>query len=385
MLSGAMSVNGQLNYLNYFDEALAIDFDSWDFGGVTSAIPFVSGVYVICEFNCFVVGFNDNILRINANGQVQVPSADSRFGNPEVKIGGNYGCSLFDKNTIRKKDGYVQFLDTREGGLVQSNYSDDVIVSRVDETKGVVGGVDSWLRAKIKYVQQWNQTHSNKKYFHGTINPAARVYLLSDFTIRSTDYVNEERGVSIESHETLSFDYRNRFFRQFLSETPQGFSYMEGQSKDLQFFLFADKIYTHYSMTANKTYNIIFGTSVERVLRICSVLDGMQKKQFNNLTVFGKYLYFADQVFTDSNQRSRILKAAFRQGDSYWSAPILCNLDTPADSNIPERFARNILDGQKMYGSFIDIRLIGNPQDNNIYTEITGFIIEVQAEGKVLS
>lgn len=384
-VSGAMSVNGQLNYLNYFDEKLTIDVDSWDFGGITSVIPFVSGVYVICAYNCFVMGFNDNILRVNKNGQVEIPSADSRFGNPEVKIGSHYGCSLFDKNTIRKKDGWVQFLDTREGGLIQSSFGNDAMVSRRDDSKGIVGGIDSWLRAKIKYIQNYNLTHTDKKYFHGTINPAARVYMLSDFTIRSTDFVNEERGMAIEQHETVAFDYLNKFFRQFLSETPQGFSYMEGQGKDLQLFLFADKIYTHYSTSPNKTYNNIFGTVVNRVIRPVVVIDKMQKKKFDNVTVMGKHLYFADQVLTESNQRSRILKAAFRQGDFYWGAPVLCNLDTPVDSNTPEKSGLNLLDGQKMYGSILDIRFIGNPDDDNVLTELVGLAVEVEPEGKVLS
>jgi hypothetical protein len=384
MLSGALSVNGQLNYLNYFDDKLAIDFDSWDFGGITSGIPFVGGVYFICNFNCFAVGFNDNTLRVNANGQVIIPSADSRFGNPEVKIGGDNGCSLFDKNTIRKEDGKIQFIDSRKGGLIQSNYSQETIVSKIDLSKEVTGGVDSWLRAKIKYIQQWNKGHVNKKYFHGTINPAAREYLLSDFTIRSTDYVNNERAIRIEKHETLVFDYLANFFREFISPTPQGYGYMEGQIKDLQLFSFTNKIYTHYTTDEVKVYNIFYGTSVNRVIRIVMVLDGMQKKQFQNLTVMGKHLYFADVVLTDSGQRSRILKAAFRQGDGYWGAPILCNLDSPVDSNVPDRTVNSLMDGQKMYGSIIDIRLIGNPADDNIFTELLGLIVEVQAEGKVL-
>jgi len=112
------------------------------------------------------------------------------------------------------------------------------------------------------------------------------------------------------------------------------------------------------------------------------VIDGFQKKQFSNITVLGKYLYFSDYNRTDSNQESRILIAAWKQGNFYWGAPILCNLLTPSDPNYPGRI--NLTDGNKMYGSVLDIRLVGNPADDTAYSELLGVIIEVQAEGKVL-
>lgn len=385
MLSGALSVNGQLNYLNYFDEALSIDFKTWNFGGVVSAIPFIAGVRVICQYNCFTVGFNDNTLRTNQNGQIIMPSAESRFGNPEVSIGNNYGCSFFDKNTIRQKDGLIQYVDIREGVLIQDNYAKSVPVSKSEPSKNIVGGVNSWLLSKIKYIQQWNRTNANKKYFIGTINPAAKEYWLTDFTIRGTEYINNEREVAIQKHETICFDFMNGFFREFVSPTPQGYGYIEGQLNNIQLFSFSDKVYTHYTTNPDKTYNTFYGVVCSRVIRPVIVIDGFQKKQFANVTVMGKHLYYSDYNRTESNQQSRILIAAWKQGDFYWNAPILCNALTPADTNLPDRAARNILDGDKMYGSIFDIRLVGNPADDTIYTELLGIIVEAQAEGKVLA
>lgn len=385
MLSGALSVNGQLNYLNYFDELLAIDFDSWDFGGIVSLIPFVGGVRMICQFNCATAGFNDNMLRVNANGQVIVPSADSRFGNPQTEIGNNYGCSFFDKNTIRSKHGKIQFLDSREAVLLQDNYSQSTVVSKIDLQKNIVGGINSWLVAKVKYMQEWNRNHVNKKYFTGTIDPAARAYLLTDSEIRNPDYVNNEREVKIQEHETIQLDLLTLYWRQFIGYTPQGYGYIEGQVKNLQLFSFAEKVNFHYSTSPNKTFNTFYGVVVSRVIRPVIVIDGFQKKQFANITVMGKHLYFSDYNRTDSNQESRILIAAWKQGDFYWSAAIRCNVLTPNDPNYPTRFANNIMDGNKMYGSVFDIRLIGNPADDTIYTELLGMIVEVQPEGKVMA
>lgn len=382
MLSGALSVNGQLNYLNYFEDILALDFDTWNFGPIVSIIPFVGGIRVICQNNCFAVGFNDNTLRISESGQVIVPSADSRFGNPEVKIGNNYGCTLFDKNTIRSKEGLIHFLDTDEAALIQDNYSVSTIVSRIG--RNVVGGVNSWLVPKVKYVQEWNRTHANKKYFVGTINPAANEYIIGDFEIRGNEFVNNERQVAIEKNETICFDFTNGFFREFVSFTAQGYGYLEGQVKSLQLFSFTDTAYIHYTTAINKTYNTFYGTICSRVIRPVLVMDGFQKKQFTVATVMGNNLYFCDYNRTDSGQESRILIANWRKGQNYWSAPILCNLLTLPDPNVPNQTANSIFDGDKLYGSILDIRFIGNPSEDAVYTELQGFVIEANADQKVM-
>jgi len=384
MLSGALSVNGQLNYLNYFDERLAIDFDNWDFGGIVSIRPFVGGIRCICQYNHFTVGFNDNMLRVDENGRVTVPSADSKFGNPEVKIGNNFGCSFWDKNTIRSKDGLIQYVDSREGTLMQDNYQTSTVVSQVDEKAGVVGGINSWLVAKIKYMERWNRTQETKKYFTGSIDPAARAYLLTDFEIGSTVYVNEERGVKIEAQETLQFDYSTLHTRQFIGYTPQGYGYLEGQLNNIQLFSFTNKVNYHYTTALVKTYNTFYGVVCNRVIRPVVVLDGFQKKQFTVLTVMGNFLYFCDTNRTDSGQQSRILIANWDKGLNYFSAPILCNLLTLTDPNLPNIPANNIFDGDKMYGSIFDFRMIGDPSQDTINSELQGFVVEAISDQKII-
>jgi hypothetical protein len=383
MLSGAISVNGQLNFFNYFDEALSKNFNTWDFGGVVAALPQTGVVLVICQNDTFTVGYADNLLRQTPSG-IQVPSGENAFGEPNRKLGLNYGCSFFDKNTIREKQSLVQWLDSRECALIQHNYSDVYIVSRVDLSKGIVGGIDSWLRSKVKYVQEWNKNNpENKKYFHGGIDPNARQYLLSDYTIGQSEYVNNEREVKVEKNETIAFDYLNNFFREFISYTPQGYAFLEGQAKDIQLFSVANNtLFLHYTQSLAKQFNIFYGQSVNRVIRTVTVLDKMQKKKFLTITVMGKNLYFADQIITDSNQLTRMLKSAFKQGDFYWQGAVRCNLATPNDPNYPGKFEKNVLEGDLMYGSILDVRLIGDPDEDTVFTELVGIIVDANQEGK---
>lgn len=372
-LSGALSVNGQLNFLNYFDEDKKINFNSWDFGGIVAMLPETAIILMVCQNICFTVGYNDNILRTNANGEIISPSAEDRFGKPNVNIGNDYGCLLFDKNTIRRKQGLVQFLDTSEACLIQHNWQDANPVSN--------GVIESWLRPKIKYINEYNKTNVNKKYWHGGIDPAANAYNLTDFTLRSDSYVNTERGYDITTQETFSFDFYNKIFRVWWGFTPQGYVYLSSDLLDKQVFSMAKgNIYYHYNTNSDEQeFGTVYGEVVEKVFRFVCVTDNMKQKYANAIQVYcPQSVYFADQILTDNGQRSRILKDHWKKGQSFYSAPFLCDVNTNADPNIPTQTGINkIVDGNKLYGTIFDIRLISDPEKNNQYTQLTGAVVSV--------
>ncbi len=59
-----------------------------------------------------------------------------------------------------------------------------------------------------------------------------------------------------------------------------------------------------------------------------------------------------------------------------WSAPFLCDLNTPYDPNRPEQTGVNkLMDGNNLLGTWIDVRLIGDPEMNDKYSELTGVTI----------
>lgn len=371
-LTGALSVNGQLNYLNYFDDAQKRNFDTWDFYGIVAVIPQPGLLLVICQQDAFTVGFNDNILRVDEQGNVVVPAADQKFGNPVTKVGNNYGCSLFDKNTIRNREGIVHYLDSSKAYLIQHDFNNPVPVS--------MNIIDSWLVPKVKAINQWNAENEDKRYWVGTIDPASNAYILSDSIIHGTTFVNHERGINIESQETLSFDIYKKVFRVWFGFTPQGYLMLDDQLNDKQLFSFAkNNCYFHYTTDANKTYGSIYGETVERVIRFVAVLDSFKKKEalsIANYCVQSKY--FADQIINDSGQVSRILLAYWKQGDFFSSAPVLCNLNTLTDPNRPlQTGANRLVDGDKMEGAILDVRLIGDPAKNETFSSWLGATVNV--------
>lgn len=367
-LSGVISPNGRLNFLNYFDDAKKQVFKIADNSGITAAFYDNGVVLCLTGYDNFTVGFNDNLVRINADGTATASSAGSLFGNPERKIGNNYGCQLIDKNSIVKYNGLISFIDRARCDLLQSNFSDIQSYSK--------NVCDGWLREKIKSIIQ----EDNSRYFIGGIDPISPAYLLTDFDSKNKTYLNQLREENPKQSETVKFDLYTRDLREFLPATPAYWCYLDSDILNVQLFSVANGIiYSHYNITSNGQYNIVYGTSVEKIVRQVVVLDNFKKKRPLWVEVYcTQENYFSDKVLTDSNQRSRLLLSKWKKGEYFYSAPFGCDLNTNADSNLPLQTGVNkISDGDPLYGTIVDIRLVGEPSKQNMYSELTGLIVHL--------
>lgn len=375
-LSGALSETGQLNFLNYFDSGKKTNFSDTYINGIVSVLPYPGILLIIGQSDNFIVGFNDNLMRINADGTAQAASIANAFGKPQTKITGNYGCLLFDKNTISRFENIVQWLDSSRSTVVQHNYQHAIQVTKADPAVGVVGGVDSWIRPKIKAVQAYNLTNGNKRYFHGIINPVNQEYLLTDFIIGANNYVNTERGMNIFVPETISFNTVAKFWRMWYGFVPAMYAQLQGEVSAQQLFSFVNGVpYKHYSVSG-QGYGVLYGIQANRVFEVVAVIDGMNKKRFNNISQYCKQAqYFCDRARTENDQETRILLANWLQAEYGWYAPLFCDLNTPFSENLPKQTGElKIMEGNVMYGNFIIIRMVGNPTEDTKYSELQGII-----------
>lgn len=375
-LSGALSETGQLNFLNYFDSAKKTNFSDTYINGIVSVLPYPGILLVIGQSDNFIVGFNDNLMRVNADGTAQAASIANSFGKPQTKITGNYGCLLFDKNTISRYENTVQWLDSSRSTVVQHNYQQAIQVTKADPAVGVVGGMDSWIRPKIKAVQAYNLANGNKRYFHGIINPVNQEYILTDFIIGANNYVNSERGVNIFVPETVSFNTVTKFWRPWYGFVPAMYAQLQGEVSAQQLFSFVNGIpYKHYSVSG-QGYGMIYGVQANRVFEVVAVIDGMNKKKFNTISQYCKQAqYFCDRARTENDQETRILLENWLQAEYGWHAPFFCDLNTPFSENLPKQTGElKIMEGNVMYGNFIIIRMVGNPTEDNKYSELQGII-----------
>lgn len=362
-LSGVISPNAQLNYLNYFDEDQKVDFNVNDTGGIVYVRIKTGMVLIVCQFKNFIVGFNDNVARLNSENIVVVPSGENKFGLPERNTSADYGCQLFDKSTIREMEGLVHFLDRNRVAILQNNFQTTIDVSRYNPKNSTIV---SWLTKKIKYQQKYNLGNNDKRYFHSAINPQNFEWVLSEYSIGSNDFINSERGENVSKHETISFDIFAKVWKSFYSFTPEYMSFLEGANDGQLFFYFKNGIPYSNSLLNNTSFNKFFGVQCERIYRTIFNTDGFKKKKFQSIAVYcPQSMYFSDKIITENKQLSRILKRYFKKAEYMWSAPFLC--DTKDGSKVT--------DSDTLTGSWIDIRLVGDKEKDNIYSELYGIIV----------
>lgn len=368
-LSGALSINGQLNYLNYFDNAKMTNLNLPNTtGGIVAMFFEVGIVLMIFQYDYCTVGFDDNIARVNGDGQLIAPSIDNQFGKPQRKIGNNNGCLLIDKNTIVKWNGLISYLDRASADLVQHNFS--------QAESYIFAQCASWFKPKLSAVQ-----NDSNRYFIGGVNPFTNEYFLTDTALENTIFVNNERKPNVTKPETNSFDILTKEYRGAFSFIPEYYASLDSDILGKQFFTFkSGEPYSHVNINENQKFNVFYGEKVERVIHPVFVLDGIKKMRPKWVENYGNR-FFVDRIITDSNQESRILLEHWVRNDDLYAAPVLCDLKTPADlSYKPETGENKILDGTPLHAGWIDMRFIGDPAEDEFYTQTAGIVLHLYAQ-----
>jgi len=374
-ITGTLSINGVLNYMQYFDENLMTDFDVKNTLGISGAIAEVGQVFFITPNGNFKVGFNDNLLRLVASGNVQVPSGDSVWGRPQKSAadGEYYGCQYKDKNSIQYYNGFVHFVDRNRCEILQYNFSSFRSLTK-DETLILPnvkkGKIDSTFRAKLKAI-----AFDKRKYFIGGINPLTEKYLVTDFSLDFPTYINQDRQPSTVLSDTIVFDINTGDVDGFVSFTPEMYAWLDGDILNKQLFSFKNaEIFSHNNIFRNDSFNNFFGVQCESVIEI--VFAGIPQSQmfFLSLSNWCKQnKFFADRIITQTGQSSYLLLDNFVWHQFFSSAGLLKDVNTLTDTNTTETVLNNIVsEGNPLYGQWIQIRLISDPASNNNYMEYMG-------------
>jgi len=365
-ISGALSVNGQLNYLCYFDSKKMTDFDVPESDGICAVFQEIGKIFVITQMDCWVVGYNDNLARVNQDGTVQAGSISNAFGKPQRKEGGGFGCDFKDKLSVKVRGNKIMWVDRDAAEAVQYDWRD---VKSLTSDK-----CDAWFRAKVKKVLE-----DENSFFIGGIDPIKEGYLLSNNNILAPVYINQERGPAALLPETVEFSIESGDLKGWWSFVPECFAHLDGDVLNNQMFSFKEGVaWSHYNGKQNNSYNRFYGTLCEKVIRpIFAGENPFDKKMFLAITVYCEnQKFFSDKIFTEAKQESRLLLDWWEKEVYFSVAAFLCDLNTVADPNLlNETGVNKLLDGDKLYGNWIDVRLIGDLDANEKYCEILGIQI----------
>lgn len=367
-LSGTLSQTGQLNFLNYFDNARKFNFSGLN--GITGIYPERGEVLILGQSDWFVVGFNDTLLRANSQGQVLVPSIANTFGQPGNKVGNNYGCQLFDKNSIAKREGRVVWVDTERSSLVLNDYSKSTPVSNQ--------GMSGYYTTKIKSVQQFNVSNGSTRYFVGVINPINNEYLLTDYIIKSNNFINTLRDYNVQVQETTAFGIYTNIFKGSYGFTYEFYAYLDGELNDQQLFSFKNaQPYRHYTTQGTISYGKMHGVTIGRNIRFVVAQEPLKKKMLQSFATYCKQgAYFCDNVISEIGQQSRTLLPNMTSADYGFFGAFLCDQNTQSNSNLPSETGINkLMDGDLLTGLHFTVDIVGDPAFDNQFSELHGVVV----------
>lgn len=372
-LSGVLGTNGIINFLHYFDDKRKTDFEEDMLGAITGVVADLNRMVVICDTGNYVVGYDDNSIQASSHGAgLELRSLDKEFGKPQRVPGDHYGCAKFDRNTISFLKEII-WLNAQQACLVKHDYSRAVEIS---------GDFASFLRQKVKSVKKFNKTAVLPRFFHGSINPNDGRYYLTDYGLGKHDIINDSDSPRVGENETLCVSLADGILRQFVSFTPEGYGWLQGDLDEKQFFSFVNGLpHAHYRF-GNEIFNTFYGVKCQRYISIALGKEPGLEKDCASVAVYtDNVLLYAKKVTTSGGQTSWIPRNWFDRGDKFWVAPFLCDLNTLSDPTIEIKDV--LFDGDLLKGKWIEILFAGDPDRLDKYSELEGFEIFVNGLEKL--
>lgn len=214
-------------------------------------------------------------------------------------------------------------------------------------------------------------------------------------TYTSPDYLNELSSPDLSANETLIIDLDKGTLKGMASFTPEIMGNISGFYTQPNFITFKNGApYVHHTNRATvigspPPYANFYGTQCEcRITVVCNSGPENVKRFFyvevrNREGIGGgtgvslpQTLFYADAITTEKLQSSRLKPLRFVQKDGIWCAEFLCDLNTPADPNIPTQTGANkLLDGNPLQGRWLKSSFVTQATWTGAYYEISGIMI----------
>lgn len=387
LLSAALGTRpNSFNGLSYYTSANSKIFDTNQYGSITAVIVETGTCLVICEADHFTTIYNQSTVYVTSEGTVNAQNTDgSLFTNPMKKVGKNYGCTSLYINSIRKCDKLVYWLDPK-GRLVQSDYSNSIDVSER-------GGYYGWL---LNLISKINEESSDVTFPVSGYDPKTNEYTLTKFIYFSDvgpSYINTQVISKVKDPITFKIDVVSGMSTGFSSYTSEFYGSFIGFDNQKTFLSFKQgSPWNHHHIADDGVpYNNFYGVQCPSIITgiVNSGTDIV--KRYLWMEVYCKYtvpveegfstpIFFADDggITTERDQLSRLLIPQWTYSNGFAKAPFLCNLNTPADPNLPVQTGDNVIrDGDNLQGRWLQYSLRTQPDYAGDFFKLTSVVVFV--------
>jgi hypothetical protein len=219
---------------------------------------------------------------------------------------------------------------------------------------------------------------------HAGIDPKTYEYYLTFFKMPKLisvqgSYINNELAIGLDFNETLIVDMKSFYLKGFASFTPEYYGSFNGFYVQSNMFSFKNgqSYFHHQGLLSNPVpYNNFFGVQCKKsfILTINPLSEKVKIYLYNEVYC-KEHNFVITQAVTEAGQLSRIKDAYWDKRDNFYCANYLCDINTPADPNLPVQTGINkLLDGDQLYGRWMTVTYISQDADDATYCEVSGVI-----------
>lgn len=370
--SNVFITDGIVNGLGTFTSANRKQFGRYSIVGM---LVQRSVCLFICETDFFTTNFDFHFAYANEQG-VMVTNLDRGLSEPFQKIGDNWGCLPEHTGTIGAYHKTCWWYDIRNAAFIMCDYKGARDLSEIKDDQGRMYGVKSYFIAKSQFVGDWNLNHDkNSRFDVMTGVDMSRKKIFITFRPRrknSTDassFVNQSRNWRLDYQETLCFDIDRGRWTANRGFTPESYGKLRGSKSGVEMYGFINGVPYAFNNVGNDSYLNFFGQNTEPVVACVVNKSDEIIKILCNLVIDATSPWIVDMIF-DSQDRSYsyIPLNLFVQREKYFYGACLRDMVSYLE---PGNNGSTLVDGKRMFGSWIYLRAVGDPGHPNEYQQLS--------------
>lgn len=352
--------NGAINGFGTFWTEDVKQFKSQNYGGIVAIVALRGAIWFLCENDYYICPYDQNYLQLTENGYVQASFPD-KIGEPQAKIGMNFGCSYEHTATISIFEGTVSWLDAKNAAWIESNFQQAKDISLGVDGQGLF---KSYLVEKLNYIQSYNEGKSVTDIFEITAG-ICPLHKERHLTFRNRNgmaqsiednYINFERDKFTDLSETIVWGMQEQLLLNLRAYIPEFYGKLRTSANGLQLISFVHgKPYKHNGNVT--TTNVFFGIPTLPVIEFCANIQDSKIKIFMSLTEeIREFPLYVDRIITGvKNMYSYVPPPYFVKREGIHYTEILRNMSSFFDPNKTQ--TSMLIDGGGIVDGWALIRL----------------------------
>lgn len=377
---------GGFNGLGTFREKNRKQFKGQQGGGIVAMHAERKIIYCIGQNDWFTLDYDMNVVRITEAG-IAVANLSQSLSDQNQKVGSNYGCAFSDTATIQFFDGLAIWADAANKGIIISDYRNATNIAEVDNKQ--------YITDKFKFITEFNGSLSETNYLpylyemvFGIDVEARELYCTfrprRNHTSRLDSFVNELREIHIPHQETFVFHLDQKKWMRWAHFTPELYVSTRNFRNGSAMMMFANGQPHYFDANSSNDWNTYFGIKCEMVVEVIYSEDSNKNKIGQSAVIeSNNMLWFVDRVMTEEqNSLSYIPPAYMKRKENIWYSEFLADMNSYPNPDPAQLFRRMLIDGKRVYGQSLRIRLVADTSRLGEYCELNNLWVRTAASEK---